>query len=185
MALEPVSQVAIDTATDDPRERRTADKLRDLLDRLDVSGLQWTTHVRIEHWIVPHSHPVLTLNTRVEGDDLLSTYLHEQLHWWTAEHPAFGAAVADTSALWPDVPIADAGGAADEHSTRLHLIVCHLERRAMQQVVGGERSSATLQRQIDGQVYPWVYGQIRRHADELDRVCTVHGLWPDRLVPAA
>ena len=39
--------------------------------------------VLIENWAVPHSHPVLTMNTRTAGDDLLSTYLHDQMHGWT------------------------------------------------------------------------------------------------------
>lgn len=178
---EPVSEVTIETASDHPRELQTADALRELLATCDLSGLQWTSRVVVENWVIPHSHPVLTLNTRVQGDQLLAAYLHEQMHWWTAQHPGFGSAISDTRREWPSVP--DEGGAGDEHSTRLHLIVCHLERRAMERVVGRSRTTAVLRDQIHGQVYPWVYSEIEIRQQVLDQVCTSRDLWPDRITP--
>jgi hypothetical protein len=43
----------------------------------------FTHDIRIETRVIPHSHPILTLNTRSLDDDdrLLSTFVHEQLHW--------------------------------------------------------------------------------------------------------
>jgi hypothetical protein len=72
MALESVSEVVIETASDDPRELRTAAELRELLVTCDLTGLQWTSRVVIEHRVIPHSHPVLTFNTRAHGDHLLA-----------------------------------------------------------------------------------------------------------------
>jgi hypothetical protein len=42
----------------------------------------------IKERAIPHSHPVLTLNTRnLDSDDqLLSAFLHEQLHWYLDAH---------------------------------------------------------------------------------------------------
>ena len=182
MALESVSEVVIETASHHPREMRTAAQLREVLATSDMSGLQWTSRVIVEHWAVPHSHPILTLNTRHEGDQLLATYIHEQMHWWTAEHPSFGQAVEDTRQEWSTVPAVGKGGADSEHSTRLHLIVCHLERRAVQRVVDVDRAATVLRRQMDDQVYPWVYGQIDSHQSMLDRICSDRDLWPARLV---
>jgi hypothetical protein len=183
MTLESVSEVAIETASDDPRELRTAAQLRELLVTCDLTGLQWTSRVVIEHRVIPHSHPVLTLNTRVHGDHLLATYLHEQMHWWTSEHPGFGLAIRDTRREWPTVPDTDEGGARDERSTRLHLIVCHLERRAMEVVAGKSRAAAVLGEQILDRIYPWVYGQIEIHDRLLDEICSERHLWPARVAP--
>src|SRR5262252_3895760 len=71
-----------------PPEASTAEQLRGLLQRLDVAPWLFTTRVEIEARAVPHSHPVLTLNTRHLGQDdlLLSTFIHEELHWWLAAH---------------------------------------------------------------------------------------------------
>lgn len=38
---------------------------------------------------IPYSHPVLTLHTRHLKDDLalLSTFVHEEYHWYETAHP--------------------------------------------------------------------------------------------------
>ena len=184
MAPHPVSDVDIVTASEHPREVSVAADLREQLTASDVDGLQWTSRVVIEDWAVPHSHPILTLNTRHEGDRLLTTYLHEQLHWW-GEQPQFDEAIGDTQRIWPTVPDADEGGARDEYSTRLHLLLCHLERRAMHHVVGPNRAGAVFDLQLGDGVYPWIYRQTDTRADVLDAICSDRRLWPPRLEPAA
>lgn len=183
MTVEPVSEVSFEAASDNPRELRTVAELRELSVTCDLSGLQWTPRVVVQNRVVPHSHPVLTLNTRVTGDPLLATYLHEQMHWWTADHPGFGLAIGDTRSEWARVADRAEGAAGDEHSTRLHLIVCHLERRAMECVVGKSRTAAVLWEQIRDRIYPWVYGQIETHGRWLDQVCSERDLWPARIAP--
>lgn len=100
------------------------------------------------------------------------------MHWWTAEHPSFGQAVKNTRQKWSTVPAVGDGGVDSEHSTRLPLIVCHLERRAVQSVVGVDRAATVPRRQMDDQVYPWIYGQIDSHHSVLDRICSDRDLWP-------
>ena len=76
--------MSISLATGTEGEARARDQLLLLLDRYELHRWQFTSRVRIEQGAIPHSHPVLTLNTRYPDDDLLalSTYLHEQLHWF-------------------------------------------------------------------------------------------------------
>lgn len=78
---------------------------------------------------IPHSHPVLTLNTRIEGDvDLLSVLVHEQLHWFANEkEDAVEEAVLEFRQIFPEVPVRGHEGARDEYSSYLHLVVCDLE----------------------------------------------------------
>lgn len=181
MVLDSVAEVSVEAKTDDPRELRTRDELRQLIARYDLSGLQWTDQVVVENWVIPHSHPILTMNTRTAGDDLLAAYLHEQLHWWIDAQPSIASAADATRREWPSVPEAAAGGAKDEYSTREHLILCHLEHHAMRAVIGTDRSDAVLRRQTADLVYPWVYAQISRLTPTLDGICTHHDLWPPRL----
>ncbi len=179
-----VSKIVIGTASDHPRELRTATELRALLVTHDVSGLQWTSRVTIDHHAVAHSHPVLVLDTRCQGDPLLATYVHQQLHWWIATHPGLRNAIADTQQTWATVPTANGGGADSQGQTRVELIVCHLERRAMHHIIGDTRSRLLLRDQIGtGKVHPWVYAQIHIHARRLDHICTTWDLWPPRLQP--
>ena len=95
--------IEIELAGGSPRERQAEAQLRRLLAAhdLDAAGLGAlivTRRVRIESGAVPHSHPVLTLNTRHLGDDerQLATFLHEQLHWYlNAREAAVGKAIAE------------------------------------------------------------------------------------------
>jgi len=67
---------------------REAVRIRELLSALrarhDLARYEFTRHVRIVPAGPTHSHPILTLGTRfAENEDLLlSTYLHEQMHWY-------------------------------------------------------------------------------------------------------
>lgn len=66
-----------------PREKLAAQQLHRLADSYPLNRLCFSGDVRIEFGAVPHSHPVLTLNTRYLADDdrMVTTFIHEQLHW--------------------------------------------------------------------------------------------------------
>lgn len=62
----------------------------------------------------PHSHTILTLNTRQLNDDdgFLGTFLHEQFHWYAEEtKPAVKATIACLHTIWPEVPVGPPDGA--------------------------------------------------------------------------
>src|SRR5262249_55226684 len=73
----------IDLAHGTERERRTKDTLERLLGTYDLKKYTFTKRVVIEERAINHAFPVLTLNVRFASspDELLSTYIHEQLHW--------------------------------------------------------------------------------------------------------
>jgi hypothetical protein len=63
--------------------KRVRTMLVELRRRFDVTPFEFCKKVRIAPTEVPHSHPRITLNTWARDDlGLLSTYLHEQLHWY-------------------------------------------------------------------------------------------------------
>src|SRR5437016_4838784 len=65
-------------------ESETREQLVRLLKTYDLAKWTFTKSVIIDQESIPHSDPVLTLSTRHLRDDelLLSTYIHEQLHWF-------------------------------------------------------------------------------------------------------
>jgi hypothetical protein len=69
-----------------PREERARAQLLRLCDEFNLTRWQFTDLVQIQNWVIPHSHPVLTLNTRWIDDDeyALATYIHEQLYWFVS-----------------------------------------------------------------------------------------------------
>ena len=84
-------------------ERRTRDQLLEVLKRYDTQRWTFTRKIIIDEGAIPHSHPVLTLHTRHLGEDLLllSTYVHEQIHWYEESKPKQrAAALAELKKLY-------------------------------------------------------------------------------------
>lgn len=147
-------------AHDSEAERALRDQLLRLAARYDLSPWVVTTEILVDEDQIPHSHPVLTLHTVHLGNDdtLLSAFLHEELHWWVLERgDALDRARAAFRKLYPEVPSSDEGGARDEASTYLHLVVCDLELQVTTKLLGEERARA-VQRGWDH--YQWIYGKV-------------------------
>ena len=120
-------------------EAETRDQLQRLLKTYDMSPWFYTKSVVIDERATPFSHPVLTLHTRHAKDDelLLSTFVHEQLHWFFSGRPEqTEQAIADLRKAFPDAPAGGTAGARDQYSTYLHLLVCFLERQGVSRVLG-------------------------------------------------
>lgn len=142
-------------------ERLMARELRALLDTYDLAPWILTREILIDERAIPHSHPVLTIHTRHIGDEpmLLSTFLHEQLHWLEAGErmEAWRAAMRDLREIFPVVPGSEEGGARDEESTYRHLLVCDLEYQALASLLGPEEARETLARITH---YEWIYERV-------------------------
>lgn len=166
------------TVHDSERERTTLAELRALLDEHDLERWIVTPVVRIDETQIPHSHPVLTLHSRHNGDPLhlLATFLHEQFHWWVIERPeALEAARRDLRIAFPDVPVGGREGAGSTSSTYLHLVVCHLELQAMTALVGDERARETLASTTH---YTWIYDRVMNDP-RVEAIVRRHGLMAD------
>jgi hypothetical protein len=147
-------------AHDSEAERVTRDQLLELAARYDLSPWVRTTEILIDEEQIPHSHPVLTLHTRYIGDDygLVAVFLHEQLHWVAIEKDeATERAIARFQEMFPDLPAAADGGARDDRSTLLHLVVCDLELAAATAVLGEETARRVLGANTH---YQWIYGHV-------------------------
>ena len=154
--------IEIKLRNDTDAERQTKVQLERLLNSYDLSKYTFTRQVVIDEHAIPHSHPVLTLHTRhLNSDDqLLSTYVHEQLHWYLAAHDKqTQAAEAELRKLYPKVPAGYPDGAQDEESTYLHLIDCYLELQADRHLMGPQRAAEVIQF-WSGDHYRWVYKTV-------------------------
>ena len=172
--------VSISLASGTEREAQGRDQLLLLLDRYDLNRWQFTSRVRIEEGVTPHSHPVLTLNTRYPDDDLLAlgTYLHEQLHWfvWRRKHEKRGALI-DLKARYPDPPIAFPEGAGDEDSSYLHYLVCYLEYWSLIEIVGVEEAHRVIDVWCTSR-YTDIYKTLLRDFDAIGEIARRHELVP-------
>jgi hypothetical protein len=178
-------QAAIDITLkhDTAGEAQTRDQLRRLLAAYDVSPWIYTRSVVIDERAIPFSHPVLTLHTRHAKDDdlLLSTFVHEQFHWFLAERPeAREQAIADLRKLFPTVPAGGSAGARDESSTYLHLMVCYLEQQADVRLLGELKTRQVIEFWASDH-YTWVYQTILSRGGDVAKVLLDRKLMPGSL----
>jgi hypothetical protein len=157
-------------------EQRGREQLLQILKTYDLEKWLFTRTVVIQSRVIPHSHPVLTLNTRYVDDNLaqLATFLHEQLHWFITDHvpeAATEAAIHELRRLFPQVPTTPPEGARGERSTYLHLIVCYLELEALSEITGVETAREKL---ATSDHYTWVYSKVLADTNRIRELVQRH-----------
>ena len=159
--------IEIQTSHHSARELQEKLELEQLLKKYDVSKYTFTHTVVIEERAMNHAFPVLTLNVHFLGsdDELLSSFLHEQLHWYLAQHgSAMKDAVSRLKAMYPHAPVGLPEGADTEYSTYGHLVDCYLEIQADRELIGRERTDRVIKNKP---WYTWIYKTILQDEDRI------------------
>jgi hypothetical protein len=169
----------ITTHSGTDREVRAKEQIERLLKEHKVDRYIFTKKIIIQQDVVPHSHPVLTLSTRHIFDDelALSTFVHEQIHWWLEGKKETDAAIEELKKLYPEVPKEKPDSAKSEYSTYLHLIVCFLEGSALRSVYGEFKAWQVMAFWRDDH-YRWVYDKVIRDSSAIAAVLRKHQLFP-------
>ena len=167
--------VEIRLASGTALEQRGREQLERILSKWDLSRWLFTRTVQIQSRVIPHSHPVLTLNTQYVDDPTdarqLSTFVHEQLHWFLADDRP-NAAITELEQVYPNVPESLPEGANGRRSTYLHLLVCLLEFDAVRELLGEE----TARKLLGGFThYTWVYREVLERPERIRKVLRAHG----------
>lgn len=148
----------------------------------DLRPFLFTKKIQIQSHVIPHSHPVLTMNTRHAENPkkILSVWMHEELHWWLEKNPKETAlAVKELKKIYPQAP---RGQGASTDSTFTHLLVCYLEMRALALYVGEKESKVIIEDIMKkDKMYPWVYYQVLYKNFAIKKVLTKHKLIPPPL----
>jgi hypothetical protein len=171
--------------------QREADRVRNMLEALrrrhDLTRYEYTRIVRIVPGGDTFSHPMLTLGNRfAENEDtLLSTYLHEQMHWYlwylgTPERDPVAPFFDELVRRYPEAPTDLPDGARNYESTYLHLVVNWLEVAATAEFIGRQRAMAVAEAQ---RTYRWIYRTVLRDWDTLQELYERHDLVPIRAAP--
>jgi hypothetical protein len=148
----------------------------------DLFPFLYTKKINIESRVISHSHPILTLNTRYARAPLklLSTWLHEEFHWWADSNSAsIDRAIAELKFLYPALPTE--GVARSEYSTYLHLIICYIEHSSMSHFLGEQKAKDLLIEFATGNVYPWIHTQVLNRKNEIEDIVKRHDLLPPPL----
>jgi hypothetical protein len=159
--------IDIQTSHHSARELQEKLELEQLFKKYDVSKYTFTRTVVIEERAMNHAFPTLTLNVHFLGsdDELLLSFLHEQLHWYLAQHrQAMEDAVRKLKAMYPRAPVGVPEGADTEYSTYGHLIDCYLEIQADRELIGRERTDRVIKNKP---WYTWIYKTILQDEDRI------------------
>jgi hypothetical protein len=168
--------IEIELAHGSERERTTRATLEQVIASHDLAKYTFTRRVVIEEGAINHAFPVLTLNVRFADrpDELLSSYVHEQLHWHLRAHAApQQRAVAELRRMYPDAPVGLPQGAETAYSTYGHLVDCYLEIQADRDLMGPERTAAVITRKPH---YTWIYETVLRDEARIAAVVAAHHL---------
>jgi hypothetical protein len=168
--------------------RREGERVRTMLEALrrrhDLSRFEYTQIVRIVPGGDTFSHPILTLGNRfADSEDLLlSTYLHEQMHWYlwhlgTPDSDPLAPFFDELVRRYPEAPTELPDGARNYQATYTHLVVNWLEVAATAQFIGQARAFAIADAQRS---YRWIYKTVLRDWDLLGELYQRHGVVPIR-----
>ena len=153
--------IEIELKNNTPTEQAARLHMQSIFAKYDLKPYVFTQRILIDDRSTPHSHPVLTLNTAYNERELfaLATFVHEQFHWRVDElnDEKAKAAIAEFRRIFPEAPGRAGGGARDQFSTYLHLIVCDLEMQAMTRLAGEAQARETLRGYTH---YPWIYQRV-------------------------
>lgn len=161
-------------------EEKSRTQLQSLMTRYDLSRWLFTNKINIESRQIPHSHPVLTLNARhLNHDDLLlSTFIHEQLHWFLdTQKSATTATVAELRVIYPRIPVGYPDGSDDEEGNYEHIIVISLEYQALRILLGQSKAEDAMVYWSEDH-YKWLYKKKLADQSILDALLIKHGLVP-------
>jgi hypothetical protein len=175
-SLVPPDVVKITTAHNSPLELRAKAQLEHVLATYDLKKYTFTHDVIIEERAINHAFPVLTLNARFADspDELLSSFVHEELHWHLRNHSVQQqAAIATLQRFYPRVPVGGTEGAETAFSTYGHLVDCYLEILADRELIGPARTDAVI---ADKGHYTWIYKTILEDEVRMAAVVNANGL---------
>lgn len=171
----------ITVANNTPAEQQSKAQLERLMKTYDLSKWIATRSIVIDEKTgIPHSHPVLTLNTRHIKDDelLVSTFVHEQMHWFVIEDGRdLNGALEELRKMFPTAPVKGPEGARDERSTYLHIAVCYLEYRALRELMGELKAKQVMEFWATDH-YTWIYKTVLERTRDIGTILFKYKLVP-------
>ncbi len=119
-----------------PKELAVAEVVKSVCKKYDIPA--FTHAVAIEEGVVPHSHPILTLNTRLNDEKLLLKVLvHEQFHWYVQDHQRYSECISYLKSKYEDDGEHNKSGTYP-NSYWEHIIVCFNTRNYLTGVLSSE-----------------------------------------------
>ena len=172
-------QYSIDLSMAQASSEKIIECIKTWRERHDIRRFEYTKHLRIAPTEIPHSHPVLTLNTQLYNrEEILCVYLHEQMHWYAGRLDCAGAEsplITELKQRYPQAPTGFPEGANDEYSTYLHLLVNWLEIEAASQLIARKNAEEIARGK---RYYRWMYRTVLSDWRSLEELFRAYDIVP-------
>ena len=117
-------------------EREVAEIIKELLSKYNIPI--FTKKIMVESKVIPHSHPILTLNTRTRDSvELLRILVHEQFHWFAQSNPSYDEAIDCLKEHHEDNGECNVTG-GHPNSFWEHIIVCFNTRKVLEELLSSD-----------------------------------------------
>ncbi len=171
-------KLTISLQSNNDAERKAKQLIEELVTKYDLSRFYFTDKIHIQSFAIPHSHPLLTLNTRTinEPDRYLSLFLHEQIHWFlesAQRNDKTKIFIEKMKKKFPKIPSQKEGGARTDESTYLHLGVCFYEFEELSKLIGHDKATQIFQ---TDKIYTWVREQVLANRESIQIALKDSGL---------
>lgn len=157
--------------------------LKELREKFNLSKVEYTHHIRIAPLEIPHSHPILTLNTqsidtgKIGKRSLLAQYIHEQIHWGLDlfKEEEIRDAIAFFEDFYPDLHSSFPETAQDRYSTYLHIIVNWFELDFLRQFLGTNEADEII---LNSYAYAKIYTLVHKEFEFIKEQLESFGIYP-------
>ena len=170
---------SIDLSLAQAKAEKIVECIKEWRERHDLSRFEYTHHLRVAPYEIPHSHPVLTLNAALYNpEEILCEYLHEQMHWYVER---LGCAdegsplIVELKRRYPNAPVGFPEGGNDEYSTYLHLLVNWLEIESAAHFVPRQRVEEIARNK---HYYRWMFRTVLSDWESLEELYRAQGIVP-------
>lgn len=162
---------------------KTMTYIEELRTKFNLDHIEYTHQIRIAPLEIPHSHPILTLNTQFIDTGmpgklkLLAQYVHEQIHWGLDLHRKqetqkaitfFEDHYADLHSSFPET-------AQDRYSTYLHVIVNWLELDYLRRLLGEPTGDEIV---LKSYTYSKIYTLVHNDFEFIQSQLEKFGIYP-------
>ena len=152
-------------------EKKSKELLKSVIAKYKVDKYIYTKTVMIQDSMIPHSHPILTINTSDTTDEnMISTFLHEQMHWFIlSKSEKTKKVMVILKKEFPGAKINFPDGSGDIQSTYEHLIVCYYEYQALKELCGQEKADKVMN-YLKGRLYKWIYATMLQNEEKIKQI---------------
>jgi len=154
------------------REQKVREILFGLFTKYNLNKYIITNNINIQSKAIPHSHPILTLNTiSFDENYILSVFLHEQIHWYLKTiNKKTESVLKKLNKEYPNIPLKLPLGARNKKSTYLHIIINFLEYNALIDIIGKKKAKEII---LTKPYYTWIYNLVIKDYNKLDKIINI------------